>query len=57
MMRGDVLLESRYTRIWDNWTLQYLSVGEIRAENAQDRYVLAQNLLGSQCQPDRQAGN
>ncbi len=53
MMRGDVLLESRYTRIWDNWTLQYLSVGEIRAENAQDRYVLAQNLLGSQCQPDR----
>ncbi len=57
MMRGDVLLESRYTRIWDNWTLQYLSVGEIRAENAQDRYVLAQNLLGSQCQPDRQEGN
>ena len=57
MMRGDVLLESRYTKIWDNWTLQYLSVGEIRAENAQDRYVLAQNLLGSQCQPDRQAGN
>ena len=52
-----MLLESRYTRIWDNWTLQYLSVGEIRAENAQDRYVLAQNLLGSQCQPDRQAGN
>lgn len=57
MMRGDVLLESRYTRIWDNWTLQYLSVGEIRAENAQDRYVLAQNLLGSQCQPDRQEDN
>ena len=57
MMRGDVLLESRYTRIWDNWTLQYLSVGEIRAENAQDRYVLAQNLLGSQCQPDWQESN
>ena len=57
MMRGDVLLESRYARIWDSWTLQYLSVGEIRAENALDRYVLAQNLLGSQCQPDRQDDN
>lgn len=57
MMRGDVLLESRYARIWGSWILQYLSVGEIRAVNAEDRYVLAQNLLGSQCQPDRQEGN
>ncbi|MED5388852.1 MAG: hypothetical protein VX793_08380 [Pseudomonadota bacterium] len=53
MLRGDVLLESRYARIWDSWTLQYLSVGEIRAENAQDRYVLAKNLLGAQCPSDR----
>ncbi|MDX1804404.1 MAG: hypothetical protein R3292_09995 [Alcanivorax sp.] len=52
MMRGKVLIESRYSRVWDTWVLQLLRVQEIIASSAKDRYHLARNLLAGRCPPN-----
>ncbi|WP_416390870.1 hypothetical protein NR756_13405 [Alloalcanivorax xenomutans] len=49
MPRGDVDIDTQFVSVWNTWMLQSLSVAELRATNAQDRFMLAQNLVAGQC--------
>lgn len=47
--RGRMPIELRFTEHDDYWLLTYLKVAEIAASNAQDRFILAQNLVAQSC--------
>jgi hypothetical protein len=47
--RGRLPIEARFTEYDDYWLLTFLKVAEISAVNAQDRFILAQNLLAQSC--------
>lgn len=47
--RGRLPIEIRLTDNDTFWLLSYLKVAEISAANAQDRFILAQNLLAQSC--------
>lgn len=49
LLRGDVTIEARFHQTPDIWVLNYLRVAEIEAPTAQDRFILAQNLMASRC--------
>ncbi|EKF75018.1 hypothetical protein A11A3_06176 [Alcanivorax hongdengensis A-11-3] len=49
MLRGDVTIESHFSRAWGTWVLQQLSVAQVSASRARDRYRLARNLLADEC--------
>ena len=47
--RGRMPIEMRFTENDDYWLLTFLKVAEITASNAQDRFILAQNLVAQSC--------
>jgi hypothetical protein len=47
--RGRLPIEARFTEHDEFWLLTFLKVAEISAANAQDRFILAQNLLAQSC--------
>ena len=47
--RGRMPIEARFTEHDDFWLLSYLKVAEITAATAQDRFILAQNLVAQSC--------
>jgi hypothetical protein len=47
--RGRMPIELRFTENDDYWLLTFLKVAEIQASNAQDRFILAQNLVAQSC--------
>ena len=49
LLRGEVTIEVRFHQTPDIWVLNYLRVAEIEAPTAQDRFILAQNLMASRC--------
>ena len=49
MPRGEMPIEARFTEHDEFWLLTYLQVAEISAATAQDRFILAQNLVAQSC--------
>lgn len=47
--RGRMPIEARFTEHDEFWLLTYLKVAEITAATAQDRFILAQNLVAQSC--------
>jgi hypothetical protein len=47
--RGRMPIELRFTENEGFWLLTFLKVAEITASNAQDRFILAQNLVAQSC--------
>lgn len=47
--RGRMPIEARFTEHDEFWLLTYLKVAEISATTAQDRFILAQNLVAQSC--------
>lgn len=47
--RGRMPIEVRFTEQDEFWLLTYLKVAEISAATAQDRFILAQNLVAQSC--------
>ena len=47
--RGRMPIEVRFTEHDEYWLLSYLQVAEITAATAQDRFILAQNLVAQSC--------
>ncbi|MCK5874399.1 MAG: hypothetical protein KAG82_06900 [Alcanivoracaceae bacterium] len=47
--RGRMPIEARFTEHDEYWLLTYLKVAEITAATAQDRFILAQNLVAQSC--------
>jgi hypothetical protein len=47
--RGRMPIELRFTENDDYWLLTFLKVAEIKAGSAQDRFILAQNLVAQSC--------
>lgn len=47
--RGRMPIEVRFTEHDEFWLLTYLKVAEITAATAQDRFILAQNLVAQSC--------
>lgn len=47
--RGEMPIEARFTEQDEFWLLTYLQVAEITAATAQDRFILAQNLIAQSC--------
>jgi hypothetical protein len=47
--RGRMSIEVRFTEHDEYWLLTYLQVAEITAATAQDRFILAQNLVAQSC--------
>ncbi len=47
--RGRMPIEMRFTDHDEFWLLSYLKVAEITAATAQDRFILAQNLVAQSC--------
>lgn len=48
-LRGNITIETRFYETGDVWLLNYLRVAEMEAPSAQDRFILAQNLMASHC--------
>lgn len=48
-LRGSITIEARFYETGDVWLLNYLRVAEMEAPSAQDRFILAQNLMASHC--------
>lgn len=48
-LRGTITIETRFYETGDVWLLNYLRVAEMEAPSAQDRFILAQNLMASHC--------
>lgn len=48
-LRGNVTIEARFYETGKAWLLNYLRVAEMEAPSAQDRFILAQNLMASHC--------